>query len=85
MSEIIIYTKDHCPYCVKAKQLLNIKKQKFTEYDISKNPEKREEMLKHVPNARTVPQIIINGKPIGGCDDLYMLNDKGELDSLLAS
>lgn len=84
MTEIIIYTKDHCPYCAKAKQLLTIKKQKFTEIDIGKNPEKREEMVAKVPNARTVPQIIINGKPIGGCDDLHALNDKGELDKLLA-
>lgn len=84
MANIIIYTKDHCPYCVKAKQLLKIKKQEFTEVDIGKNPEKHDEMLKHVPNARTVPQIIINGKPIGGCDDLYALNDAGKLDALLA-
>lgn len=84
MTDIVIYTKDHCPYCVKAKQLLTIKKQKFTEIDISKNPEKREEMVAKVPNARTVPQIFINGKHIGGCDDLHALNDKGELDKLLA-
>lgn len=83
MANIVIYTKDHCPYCVKAKQLLTIKKQKFTEIDIGKNPEKRDEMLTKVPNARTVPQIIINGKAIGGCDNLHELNDSGELDKLL--
>lgn len=85
MADIVIYTIDHCPYCVKAKQLLTIKKQKFTEIDIDKTPEKHEEMLAKVPNARTFPQIIINGKPIGGCDDFHALNDKGELDKLLAN
>ena len=84
MAEIVIYTKDHCPYCMKAKQLLTIKKKKFTEIDIGKNPEKRDEMVTKVPNARTVPQIIINGKAIGGCDDLHALNDAGKLDALLA-
>jgi len=84
MAEVTIYTTDHCPYCVKAKQLLNIKKQKFTEFDIEKDSAAHEELMKKLPTARTVPQIFINGKSIGGCDDLHSLNDKGELDALLA-
>jgi len=85
MADIIIYTKDHCPYCVKAKQLFKIKKQDFTEIDIGKNPEKAAEMNEKAPGSRTVPQIFINNTHIGGCDDLYALNDAGKLDSLLRS
>ena len=85
MAEIIIYTKDYCPYCKKAKTLLDIKKQKYQEIDITNDSVKQEEMLKKTGGAKTVPQIFINGKAIGGCDDMYALNDKGELDKLLAS
>ncbi len=84
MAEIIIYTKDYCPYCKKAKTLLDIKKQKYQEIDITNDPKLQEE-VKAKTGRQTVPQIIINGKPIGGCDDMYALNDKGELDKLLAS
>ena len=85
MSDIIIYTKDYCPYCVKAKQLLTIKKHDFKEYDVTHDADRLEEMLKKSGGAKTVPQIFINGKHIGGCDDLYALNDKGELDKLLTA
>jgi glutaredoxin 3 len=84
MAKIIIYTKDHCPYCVKAKQLLKIKKQEFTEKDIGKDEAARAEMQSKAPNARTVPQIFIGDTHVGGCDDLYALNDSGALDKLLA-
>jgi len=84
MAEIIIYTKDYCPYCVKAKQLLTIKKQQFTEIDITHDPDTAIKMVEKAGGRKTVPQIFINGKHIGGCDDLYALNDKGELDGLLA-
>lgn len=85
MAKIEIYSKDHCPYCVKAKQLFKMKKQDYTEIDIGTEPQKREEMLVRVPNARTVPQIFIDDRHIGGFDDLDALNKKGELDKLLAS
>lgn len=84
MSDIVIYTKDYCPYCVKAKQLLKIKKQDFTEVDITNDEVGRQQMLEKAPNARTVPQIFIGDTHVGGCDDLYALNDSGELDKLLA-
>ena len=69
----------------KAKTLLEIKKQKVQEIDITNDAKAQEEMLSKSNGSKTVPQIFINGKHIGGCDDLYALNDKGELDKLLAS
>jgi glutaredoxin 3 len=86
MSEIIIYVKPICPYCVKAKQLLKIKGvTDIKEIDISDNEVFRDEMIEKSGGRRTVPQIFINGAHIGGCDDLHALNDAGKLDSLLAS
>ncbi len=84
MTEIIIYTKDYCPYCVKAKKLLEIKKQQFKEIDITNDPETALNMVEMTGGRKAVPQIFIGGKHIGGCDDLYALSDKGELDKLLA-
>lgn len=84
MTDIVIYTKDYCPYCVKAKQLLTIKKQKFQEIDITHDPETAVKMVEKAGGRKTVPQIFINGKHVGGCDDLHALNEKGELDKLLA-
>lgn len=85
MADIIIFTKDYCPYCKKAKTLLDIKKQKYQEVDITNDAKAQAEFAEKAKGASTVPQIIINGKLIGGCDDLYALNDKGELDKILAS
>ena len=84
MSDVVIYTKDHCPYCVKAKNLLARKKQAFREIDISRDPALQQEMLAKSGGRKTVPQIFIDGKPIGGCDDLYALDAAGRLDALLA-
>ncbi len=84
MAKIEIYTKDYCPYCVKAKKLLEIKGQDFDEIDITHDTKLVEEMVKKAGGRKTVPQIFINGKHIGGCDDLHALNDTGELDKLLA-
>jgi len=85
MANIVIYTKDYCPYCVKAKQLLKIKKQEFTEIDVTNDADKASEMVEKAGGARTVPQIFINGKHVGGYDDLHAANDAGDLDKLLAS
>ena len=82
MAEIIIYTTKVCPYCVKAKMLLQKKNAKYQETDAS-DDKVREDMIVKAGGKRTVPQIFINGKHIGGCDDLYALESKGELDSLL--
>lgn len=83
MLEIHIYTKNYCAYCYRAKELLNIKGVPFTEYDVTDNPELEAEMRQR-SNRTTVPQIFIGERHIGGCDDLFALDEKGELDPLLA-
>ena len=86
MADIIIYTKETCPYCVKAKHLFVSKGYSdFTEINIGSDHSKFEEMVERTgnPNTRTVPQIFINGTYVGGCDDLYRLNELGKLDDLL--
>ncbi len=80
--QIVIYTKDHCPYCVKAKSLLKIKNAAFQEIKVT-NDDILQEMIKKSLGRKTVPQIFINDQSIGGCDDLYALNDQGKLDQLL--
>jgi glutaredoxin 3 len=84
MADIVIYTKDYCPYCVKAKTLLQRKGYaNFREIDITRDETLQQEMLSKSGGRRTVPQIFINGAHVGGCDDLYALNDAGKLDALL--
>ncbi len=82
MSEIIIYTKDSCPYCERAKTLLKKKGVTYTELKIT-DDKTREEMIERSGGRMTVPQIFINDKHIGGCDDLYALDAEGGLDDLL--
>jgi len=82
-ANVEIYTKFACPYCVRAKQLLDSKGVQYTEYDITMGGAKRDEMLARVPDAQTVPQILINDTPIGGSDDLRALENQGKLDALL--
>ncbi len=82
-ANVEIYTKFACPYCVRAKQLLDSKGVPYIEYDIIMGGAKRNEMLARVPGARTVPQILINDTPIGGSDDLRALENQGKLDALL--
>ena len=84
MTTVEIYTKDYCPYCKKAKELLTKKKVSFTEYDVTYDQEKFEEMVERSFGRRTVPQIFINDTHIGGCDDMHELDAKGKLDSLLS-
>ena len=83
MKNITIYTKDYCPFCTKAKSLLILKKIKFTEINLHKNPEKFEEMIKKSNGAQTVPQIFSSDKYIGDCEKIYELNTQGKLDQLL--
>jgi glutaredoxin 3 len=80
---IEIYTKWGCPYCVRAKALLKNKGMAIEEYDITLGGPRRAEMLERVPGAVTVPQILIDGRAVGGCDDLYALDRAGKLDPLL--
>lgn len=82
---IEIYTKNYCPYCSRAKALLKSKGVAFKEYEISNGGAKRDEMTRRAPGARTVPQIFIGDRHVGGCDDLYALDAKGQLDPLLAN
>jgi glutaredoxin 3 len=82
MAQVVIYTTGYCPYCVGAKALLRSKNVPFEEIDVSDDPERRAEM-EQLSRRRTVPQIFIDGKPIGGYDDARLLDAKGELDRLL--
>lgn len=77
MSNIIIYSKDYCPYCKAAKALLDHKELPFTEIEVSTNTDKLAEMVK-LSKRRTVPQIFIDGEHIGGYDDLsaYFATEK---------
>ena len=78
-----IYTKWGCPYCVRAKHLLDGKGVSYTEYDITMGGPKREEMIARVPGARTVPQVLIDDVAVGGSDDIHALDRQGKLDPLL--
>lgn len=84
MVKVKIYTTVVCPYCVRAKQLLDRKKISYEEILVDAIPALREEMIR-LSGRRTVPQIFINEQSIGGCDDLYALERAGELDKLLAN
>ncbi len=78
-----LYTTNYCPYCVRAKMLLERKGVAYTEIDVSDDDNARAELVKKSGGRRTVPQIFIGGEGIGGCDDLYALDAAGKLDSLL--
>lgn len=82
MTKIIIYTKDICPYCNKAKALLQRKNAQYHEIKVDDDVTK-EEMIKKANGKMTVPQIFINDIHIGGCDDLYAMEAEGKLDELL--
>lgn len=82
-SEIVVYTKDYCPYCVAAKNLFTQKGVAFTEIDVTQDTAQYEEMLKKSAPRRTVPQIFINGQGIGGFDDTRKLDSEGKLEALL--
>lgn len=84
MANIEIYTKAYCPYCTRAKALLDGKGQSYTEFKVDEQPELREQMIERANGGYTVPQIFINSQHIGGCDDMMALEHKGELNSLLA-
>lgn len=84
MKHVEIYTTQTCPYCIAAKQLLRKKGVGYSEIDVGRDPGLRAAMTRRAGGGRTVPQIFIDGTHIGGCDDLYALDDAGGLDPLLA-
>jgi len=81
--QVEIYTWSRCPYCIRAKQLLNEKDIDYQEYVIDGDEKTRTEMAKRAHGRRSLPQIFIDDRHIGGCDDLYDLEMSGKLDSLL--
>ncbi len=83
MAKIEIYTWSRCPFCIRAKGLLDSKGAEYTEYVIDGDEAARTEMAKISGGKRSVPQIFIDGKHIGGCDDIHALDRQGGLDSLL--
>ena len=83
MKKVVIYTGPMCNFCSAAKHLLNKKKINYEEIDIGYDDNKREEMIKKSNGARTIPQIFIEEKHIGGYVELKALENKGELNSLL--
>ena len=83
MAKVIIYTKENCPYCRMAKDLLSARQVSYEEIRIDLDDHKRDEMIRLSNNRRTVPQIFINDQPIGGYDDLAALAKSGKLDGLL--
>jgi glutaredoxin 3 len=84
MADVEIYTKFLCPYCTRAKGLLKAKGARFVEHDITMGGARRQEMLARSNGRTTVPQIFIDGRHIGGSDDLAALDRAGGLDPLLA-
>jgi glutaredoxin 3 len=85
MAEIEIYTTPFCPYCARAKRLLAQKGVAFIEIDLWEFPERRAEMIERAGGRRTVPQLFIDGRPIGGSDEFAELERSGELDVMLGT
>jgi glutaredoxin 3 len=82
-SDVVVYSTGWCPYCVRAKALLERKGVPFREIRVDEDPAERETMLERSGGQRTVPQIFIGDRHVGGFDDLYALDKAGELDQLL--
>jgi glutaredoxin 3 len=85
VAEIEIYTTPFCPYCARAKRLLDQKGVTFTEIDLWQFPERRTEMIERSGGRRTVPQLFVDGSAIGGSDELVELERSGELDLMLGT
>jgi glutaredoxin 3 len=81
---ITIYTTRTCPFCIRAKSLLREKNAQYDEIDVGADPSVRAQMTQRANGRRTVPQIFIGDRHVGGCDDLFDLERQGRLDALLA-
>ena len=85
MARVEVYAKTFCPYCVRAQHLLDSKGIDYQLYVIGFDGPKRDEMIKRAKGRTTVPQIFVDDRHIGGCDDLMRLEHAGQLDRLLAA
>jgi glutaredoxin 3 len=85
MAPVVIYTRAYCSYCDWAKELLQRKGVAFSEIDVTGNRERRAEMIDRAQGRMTTPQIFIGAAHVGGCDELYALDQAGELDPLLTA
>ena len=85
MAKVEIYTKLMCGFCFRAKKLLDMKKVDYEEYSVDLGGPKKAEMVERAGGRTTVPQIFIDGKHIGGCDELMGLEYQGKLDELLTT
>ena len=85
MAKVEVYTTTFCPYCVRAKSLLKSKGVQFTEIDVTDDDALRQKMVEMSGGRRTVPEIFIDGKIVGGFDELKALEEAGKLDPMLAS
>jgi glutaredoxin 3 len=85
MIEVELYTTPFCPYCTRARALLDRKGVAFTDIDITEEPTRRAEMIRRAGGRTSVPQIFINGEHIGGSDELAALDRAGELDAKLGT
>lgn len=83
MSNVVIYTKAYCPYCVRAKAVLDTKGAAYQEIRIDQQPELRPQMIEKANGRSTVPQIFIGEHHVGGCDDLLAADASGALNKLL--
>ncbi|MDB9525542.1 glutaredoxin 3 [Oscillatoria sp. CS-180] len=83
MPNVEVYTWSTCPFCIRAKALLQKKAIAYTEYCIDGDEEAREQMTQRAGGRRSLPQIFIDDSHVGGCDDLYALEQQGQLDELL--
>jgi len=85
MASVVIYTREACGYCARAKSLLASKGVVYVEHNATFAPEMRQEMISKSNGGTTYPQIFINDRHVGGCDDLHALDRAGKLDVLLAA
>ena len=83
MAKVEMYTTAWCPYCARARAVLEEKGVDYAEISLDEEPGRRAEMIRRAHGGRTVPQIFINGEHIGGCDDMVALDRKGLLDPKL--
>lgn len=83
MAQVELYTTMWCPFCARARSLLERKGVAYTNIDLDEQPNRRDEMIRRAGGRRTVPQIFIDGEHIGGCDDMVALDRAGGLDTKL--